>query len=236
MRQDTYLVLQEAVEVAVTSSSGNDRPKSRGRSTPIRVQGGLADPDFLRLANSNVHQAHTHGMHEEVPECAFCRVALSVGGDEEGRLRNARLCLARPPPTLLPHIHFRPQTFGTAAIQFELLLSTILFLSREGVRNALLRAPSSSSINVSDVLVTNISLLPPLLGIPFRLSVAIYPLAASIELLAEPLYTRAQIDLRFDVRVRAEGAAVFLKTFITFLVLVLSTPEYALAFAAGQAA
>ena len=32
-----------------------------------------------------------------------------------------------------------PQTFGTAAIQFELLLSTILFLSREGVRNALLR-------------------------------------------------------------------------------------------------
>ncbi|KIM26738.1 hypothetical protein M408DRAFT_180306 [Serendipita vermifera MAFF 305830] len=33
-----------------------------------------------------------------------------------------------------------PQVFGTAAIQFELLLSTILFLSREGVRLALLRS------------------------------------------------------------------------------------------------
>lgn len=35
-----------------------------------------------------------------------------------------------------------PQIFGTAAIQFELLLSTILFISREGVRLALLRSSS----------------------------------------------------------------------------------------------
>jgi oligosaccharide translocation protein RFT1 len=33
-----------------------------------------------------------------------------------------------------------PEVFGTAAIQFDLICSTILFLSREGVRNALLRA------------------------------------------------------------------------------------------------
>ncbi len=32
-----------------------------------------------------------------------------------------------------------PEVFGTAAIQFDLLCSTILFLSREGIRNALLR-------------------------------------------------------------------------------------------------
>ncbi|PVF94844.1 Rft-1-domain-containing protein [Serendipita vermifera] len=36
-----------------------------------------------------------------------------------------------------------PQVFGTASIQFELLLSTILFISREGVRLALLRSPGS---------------------------------------------------------------------------------------------
>ena len=33
-----------------------------------------------------------------------------------------------------------PQVFGTASIQFELLLSSILFISREGVRLALLRS------------------------------------------------------------------------------------------------
>ena len=45
-----------------------------------------------------------------------------------------------------------PQVFGTTSIQFELLLSTILFLSREGVRNALLRA---SSQNTTDRSATN---------------------------------------------------------------------------------
>lgn len=38
-----------------------------------------------------------------------------------------------------------PQIFGTAAIQFELLLTSILFISREGVRLALLRAPDETT-------------------------------------------------------------------------------------------
>lgn len=37
-----------------------------------------------------------------------------------------------------------PEVFGTAAIQFDLICSTILFLSREGVRNALLRGRRSA--------------------------------------------------------------------------------------------
>ncbi|KAI0034726.1 Rft-1-domain-containing protein [Vararia minispora EC-137] len=149
-----------------------------------------------------------------------------------------------------------PQTFGTASIQFELLLSTILFLSREGVRNAVLRsAPGKAS---QGQLVTNISLLPVVFGIPascifsiiyittspaatrsqpyFVPSVATYAVAAAIELASEPLYIRAQNDFRFDVRVRAEGIAVFTKSTVTFLVLALGRPEWALlAFAAGQA-
>ncbi|ETW81859.1 multidrug flippase [Heterobasidion irregulare TC 32-1] len=154
-----------------------------------------------------------------------------------------------------------PQTFGTAAIQFELLLSTILFLSREGVRNALLRAPPSVSSNKKGLrdLLTNISLLPVFLGIPaafiiasiytvasapstaaqphFHLSVVIYAVAASLELLAEPLHIRAQNELRFSVRVRAEGASVLLKTLVTFAVLAFGPPDWALlAFALGQAA
>ncbi|KAK7690223.1 hypothetical protein QCA50_006876 [Cerrena zonata] len=136
-----------------------------------------------------------------------------------------------------------PQVFGTAAIQFELLLSTILFLSREGVRNALLRSTASQGTKEKkdtsrDVLVANISLLPVLLGIPialasttlylnasssstssqphFQLSVIIYAIAALFELLSEPLYIKAQNELRFDIRVRAEGTAVTLKTLSSF--------------------
>ena len=153
-----------------------------------------------------------------------------------------------------------PQVFGTASIQFELLLSTILFLSREGVRNALLRS-STQTNNKSEgsSLVDNVALLPVLLGVPisvvvayvylssssaatssqphFHLSAVIYALAAFCELLSEPLYIKAQNELRFDIRVRTEGMAVFMKTVVTFLALVMSSPRWALvAFAAGQAA
>ncbi|KAJ2433018.1 Oligosaccharide translocation protein rft1 [Coemansia sp. RSA 2522] len=41
------------------------------------------------------------------------------------------------------------KAFGVASVRFELLLSTILFLSREGMRNALLRVNVSSSSNSS---------------------------------------------------------------------------------------
>ena len=153
-----------------------------------------------------------------------------------------------------------PQTFGTAAIQFELLLSTILFLSREGVRNALLRSSVKDKRKDSNVaLVENISLIPVFLGIPvsgltalvylqfasttttsqphFHLSVVVYAVAAVLELLSEPLYIRAQNELRLKVRVRAEGAAVVAKSVVTFLVLAFASGEWALvSFAAGQAA
>jgi len=148
-----------------------------------------------------------------------------------------------------------PQTFGTATVQFELLLSTTLFLSREGVRTALLRQRKGVSPN----LVHNISLLPAYVAVPipaalavlyaatssaavraqphFHPSVSIYALAAAIELAAEPLYIRAQNELRVDVRVRAEGAAVFFKTLVTFCGLAFASAEWALmAFALGQAA
>ena len=152
-----------------------------------------------------------------------------------------------------------PRTFGTAAIQFELLLSTILFLSREGVRNALLRSSAKNKKGSNRALVENISLIPVFLGVPvsgltaliyvryasqatasqphFHLSVAIYAVAAVLELLSEPLYIRAQNELRLGVRVRAEGVAVVSKSVVAFLILALAAGEWALmAFAVGQAA
>jgi len=149
-----------------------------------------------------------------------------------------------------------PEVFGTATIQFELLLSTILFLSREGVRNALLRS-SSKEKSTSAPSVTNISLLPILCGIPvallasstylytstasvrsqshFQLGVSLYTIAAIIELLSEPLHIRAQNELRFGTRVKAEGTGVILKSVTTLAVLMGWGPEWALpAFAMGQ--
>ncbi|KAJ2342974.1 Oligosaccharide translocation protein rft1, partial [Coemansia sp. RSA 2671] len=37
------------------------------------------------------------------------------------------------------------EAFGVASVRFELLLSTILFLSREGMRNVLLRIDADRS-------------------------------------------------------------------------------------------
>lgn len=153
-----------------------------------------------------------------------------------------------------------PQVFGTAAIQFELLLSTILFLSREGFRNALLRTPTAKEASKDHrALTDNIAALPVLIGMPaallislvyvnaaslsttsqshFYASVTLYAMAAALELLSEPLYIRAQNDVRVDLRVKAEGIAVIMKTLITFVILVTGSANVALlAFAAGQAA
>ncbi|KAF9269362.1 Rft-1-domain-containing protein [Marasmius fiardii PR-910] len=129
-----------------------------------------------------------------------------------------------------------PKAYGVAAIQFELLLSTILFLSREGVRGALLRVG-----NVTGKKALNVGFVPVLIGIPLALctsvvyarnasdetrvqpmfvqSVVVYALAAVMELLAEPMHNMAMIELKTGIRVRAEGAGITLKTIVTFLVL-----------------
>jgi oligosaccharide translocation protein RFT1 len=104
-----------------------------------------------------------------------------------------------------------PSAFGAAAIQFELIISTILFLSREGVRNSLLRVSRHTDADTS-IKRTNMSFLPIIFGVPLALStclayahfasreiqeqpyfntaIAIYAVAALWELLCEPFYNR----------------------------------------------
>ncbi|KAG5646159.1 hypothetical protein DXG03_004212 [Asterophora parasitica] len=130
-----------------------------------------------------------------------------------------------------------PRAYGTAAIQFELLLSTILFLSREGVRNALLRGTKAKT----DPAIRNLSVLPIFIGFPlavatacgyahfaghdvrsqahFTSSIGVYALAALLELMSEPMHNLAMAELRTGVRVRAEGLGITTKTVVTFLVL-----------------
>ncbi|CAE6429721.1 unnamed protein product [Rhizoctonia solani] len=149
-----------------------------------------------------------------------------------------------------------PKVFGTAAIQLDLLLSTVLFLSREGVRNALLRVPRESS---SSTKIINVSTLPALLGAPlafgltlgyrtiaspatraqpyFDQAVSIYALAAVIDLISEPLHNRAQSLMRFNLRIKAEGTAIIARSVCTVAALIIAGEHWSLiAFATGQLA
>ncbi|KAJ7611578.1 Rft protein-domain-containing protein [Roridomyces roridus] len=152
-----------------------------------------------------------------------------------------------------------PGAFGTAAIQFELFSSTILFLSREGVRNALLRVKRSQDGSWK---AGNLSFLPLCIGLPLALAtsigyarfaaeetrsqsgfyggISVYAVAAIIELWCEPMHNQAMSESKTHVRVRAEGMGVVFKTLSTFLVLLYDSRANMngalalMAFAAGQ--
>ncbi|PWN28528.1 Rft-1-domain-containing protein [Jaminaea rosea] len=157
-----------------------------------------------------------------------------------------------------------PSIYGAAHIHLELLLSVVLFLSREGIRGASLRRQSSKGSTDEDktnVASNNLSLLPIPLGIalasialplflrtstdlasqPYFTEVIYLYLASSLlELAAEPLYLHAlspQGGRDISLRVRAEALAAIAKGVVTLLGLV-SLDEKAglLAFGLGQLA
>ncbi|KAJ1920550.1 Oligosaccharide translocation protein rft1 [Mycoemilia scoparia] len=161
-----------------------------------------------------------------------------------------------------------PSTLGIVEIQLELLLSTILFLSREGFRVALLRLKATESV-ASDTKshitqktenrgstesqqhktlalpeqeVFNISIVPVLIGIPltlavstgyylnqlwynpdqdqpplFGLTITLYGLAATLELISEPLYILSQNRMLFKLRAQSEGLAIFGRCLTTLI-------------------
>lgn len=144
-----------------------------------------------------------------------------------------------------------PEVFGTAAIQFDLIYSTILFLSREGIRNALLRSSSGNSNNSLARLPLRVGLgvATAVVGIylyssdgatinqpGFHLALGLYVVSALLELGVEPMYIAS---LRSDppklrVRVQAEGGLAIIKALVTFGSLVVAPKHALLGFALGQ--
>lgn len=146
------------------------------------------------------------------------------------------------------------QTLGIASVNLELLSSTILFISREGFRAALIRS------NKGQQTLLNLAYIPTGLGLIttfaacayymstitdqaaidptlYRIAVALYGLASFLELLVEPLFILASNQLYVQLRVRVEGLAVILRCLVTFGVLYLqqhSGKEGILAFAIAQ--
>ena len=155
-----------------------------------------------------------------------------------------------------------PEVFGTAAIQFDLVSDTIRFLSREGIRNALLRAEKADQ--GKDRQVRALSVVPFQSGLvvaalvcgvylltssrsttaqpTFHLSLALYVVSALLELAVEPLYLRAlrSSPPRISVRVQAEGGMAIVKAVVTVASLVVLEGQGGgralLGFALGQLA
>ena len=130
-----------------------------------------------------------------------------------------------------------PASFGVAAIQFELVSSSILFLAREGIRSAVLRAPADQRGQS----LVNVTRLPFLLGIPISLvilavyyaatastttsasgftpALLAYVLAAYIELRTEPTHLAILRSRGVGIRVKSEGWGVAARAFTTFTAL-----------------
>lgn len=131
-----------------------------------------------------------------------------------------------------------PTAYGVAAIQFELLSSTTLFLAREGIRSAVLRAPATADTTR----LANIARLPLLIG-PcvavacvttyyffspanttnqpgFATALVVYIIAAILELRVEPAHLAALRARGVGTRVKAEGWGVAAKSVTTLSSLV----------------
>lgn len=145
-----------------------------------------------------------------------------------------------------------PAAYGVAAVQFHLLNTTILFLSREGFRRGCLRVDAADPRATAKVLGTSMLSIPIgaalsllisggfLLTLPsddpwMKQAVAMQGAAALIELLSEPLYILATFRLWFAMRVACEAASTIAKTVATLAFLRNGTSP-AIAFSWGQLA
>ncbi|RXK36720.1 hypothetical protein M231_06027 [Tremella mesenterica] len=153
-----------------------------------------------------------------------------------------------------------PEVLGTASIQFDLLTSSIEFLSREGIRNALLRSKPTSNAtqNRQDATLARapfrlgLIISSLLCGIYiysapketagqnyFFVSLGMYLVGSMMELLVEPLAIRAlrENPPRMRVRVQAQGGMAIVKATVTVIsIVVLGGDRALLGFAMGQLA
>lgn len=153
---------------------------------------------------------------------------------------------------------------GFASNDMELLLATIVFLSRESSRLVALRKAGAASDRVQQQQLINVAWLPVVPGILAaclcgtlynrsaaraaavdqgasviagqHTAVLLYCCAAMLELLSEPFYILTQSQLLYRARATTEICASVLKVAITLVLVVRSPLGGAQAFACGQIA
>ncbi|EIW69645.1 hypothetical protein TREMEDRAFT_44124 [Tremella mesenterica DSM 1558] len=153
-----------------------------------------------------------------------------------------------------------PEVLGTASIQFDLLTSSVEFLSREGIRNALLRSKPTSNATQSrqdaalartpfrlGLIISSLLCGIYIYSAPketagqkyFYVSLGMYLVGSMMELLVEPLAIRAlrENPPRMRVRVQAQGGMAIVKATVTVIsIVVLGGDRALLGFAMGQLA
>ena len=140
-----------------------------------------------------------------------------------------------------------PAVFGKATIQFELFLSSILFVSREGIRLSILRESSSSLDEYGVQRLANLSWLP-FVALLFLLFSVLYQqhwlpyiyvsstssslskedfnmivchnIGALVECISEPWYNIAGLDGLVHVRLYAEALGLISRAIVTFVSMV----------------
>ena len=127
-----------------------------------------------------------------------------------------------------------PEVFGTAAIQFDLIYTTILFLSREGIRNALLRSSSSpdqnndhqkkKSATIKHDVDGSSSSTTSLARLPFKLGLGVSGLAVGIYLYYSSGSTTRQPDFLLALGMYVVAALVELGVEPLYLRALSSTP------------
>ncbi|KAI8460866.1 Rft protein-domain-containing protein [Phakopsora pachyrhizi] len=141
-----------------------------------------------------------------------------------------------------------PESLGRSSVQFEVLINTILFLSRESIRINLSRSQDEFKIKnfrkrrkqqilnisflsiplgfiTSTVLFTTYyyySDLKTLSNEP-RTSLFIYYVSSLIELMSEPAYLYLILIGRVDRRIRVEGLSLLTRTFLNFTIVFLGS-------------
>jgi len=131
-----------------------------------------------------------------------------------------------------------PSVFGFAAIELELLLATVLFLSREGLRLALMRTKVlATGQNTAERLAINLSwasvpvgcVVAAATGMFFtwrtsssdelaqsKLAITLFCLGAVLETLVEPLYILSQNHLMYGLRGTLEMLAMTCRCLVTY--------------------
>ena len=129
-----------------------------------------------------------------------------------------------------------PEVFGLASIELELMLSTLLFLSREGIRLALLRETLGAASSRAQVQqFVNLSWVPCIVVISLSLLlhyyfvrtaggrptttawvVVLYCIGATLEAMGEPWVNVYQNFAMMIPKMQAESVGVFIKSIVTF--------------------
>lgn len=202
------------------------RPPPISQTARLATPATMADVDIPHdTPRSNVAQGHPPGDSNLASSLTFAKSLIALQ------------LLSRLITFSLNQALIRiasPKVFGTAAVQFDLVRDTLLFLSREGVRAVVVRIPGEKKIDggwgkewIEDARIYNLVNLPFALGLAlagsllplylhslpttttsqpcFHSALGLYVSATLVELLTEPFYLVAQLSSPVNTGLRVQA-------------------------------